>query len=58
MSSADATRSSPESRDETKLSLPGFMWMGKGDQRTFRGKVPATLLIWNDVSLWRQRSFP
>ena len=48
MSAADATRSSPESRTETKLSMPDFMWMGKGDKRTFRGKVPATSLIMND----------
>ena len=47
MSAADATRSSPESRNEIKLSMPDFMWMGKGDKRTFRGKVPATDLIMN-----------
>ena len=28
-----------ESADDAYSSIPGFLWMGKGDKRTFRGKV-------------------
>ena len=47
MSVAHATRSLAESRTETKQEMPDFMWMGKGDKRTFRGKVPAAVPIVN-----------
>ena len=47
MCAADTTHSSAESRTETKQGMPDFMWMGKGDKRTFRGKVPAAVPIVN-----------